>query len=179
MSPAELAAELADIRLAEWRSRAEAAEAASARKEYLLTLLSEAQKAEGRHVIALGVDVKAPAIFLQSNVGDEEAILGQLMKTVGPVLKSLHLLGRARDGDRAEAEALADQVVDLQARVDRAEAEVRDLRTVAADGVAEAVNALVSRLSDEELLRSLREASPEARAGWTRLLDLAKRMESP
>lgn len=54
MSPAELAAELADIRLAEWRSRAEAAEAASARKEYLLTLLSEAQKAEGRHVIALG-----------------------------------------------------------------------------------------------------------------------------
>lgn len=129
----DLAADLAAVKLAEWTARALAAENASARKEHLLTMLSAAQAKEGRIIVAIGVDPKHGAIYLQSNHGDEDATLARLSGAVGPYLKLLSATIRAAEGKRAEIEANADELTMLRADMDATEDERDHVRRLLAD----------------------------------------------
>jgi len=123
---ATLDATLAGITLAEWRARAEAAERASAQKERLLESMSKAHTAEGRIVVAVGVDTVNPGICFQSNHGDEDATVARLLDKVGPYLKLLALIARSHKGKAAQAE------LDTDARAEVEELE-RELAGVEAE----------------------------------------------
>lgn len=116
------------IKLAEWTARARAAELASERKEYLLELLSQASTKEGRIVVAIGVDPKHPALFIQSNHGDEEGALNRLMGAVGPLLRLLSATIRAAEGKRAEVERDKLELEQVKAELADAEEECVRLR---------------------------------------------------
>lgn len=117
------------IKLAEWTARAKAAELASERKEYLLDLLGQACTKQGRIVVAIGVDPKQPALFIQSNHGDEEGTLTRLMDSVGPWLRLLEATIRAAEGRRAEVERDELELEIVKADLVAAESECARLRS--------------------------------------------------